>query len=818
MSQPTSFADKQNFAELMAIMKGGENSRSIEAMIEKIKTNKNLLRWVDKDSCTAMHKGILEGCQAEKINSLLAIDPSLARDKHKGRLPLHLALEHNAKEDLLDRLLDFYPLALEIPDINDGRLPLHLILEHQPFPASFVTLGINVLSRYPEAARRKSHDRLPLQICLEGNLRPKLTIEVIRAFRGAACIPSREGKLPLHIAVEQNLDPRVVDLLIEAHPAALITKMVASPGQDWTVLEFAIRNHRATLMVKSLLHGGSQGKSPKAIAYARAAAVGRITKDAMPDKRATASRRDFDYSEELAPGSRRKLHFSIQPFAGEQINMEIDPTEKVEMLKKKIEDSEGTPAEKMRLTKDGVQLLDGYELTHYGLVRGCVVRMKPRFEVLQQALRHGAESVSILQLLEMRPEAAGEDDQHGALPLELGIYNKAAEEVIIKLLDQYPEAAKKPCSSGGELGEYPLHTALRQMYSANVIGKLLKDCVADDWTESGAYAPEWMERREAGGSLLPLHMAIRAAMSPENKLKIINKLLPVKCPIGARDPVNGYSALDVVLSTKPVAIEVFNHIYQELRAARPAVATEQGKNGQCPLHIAVVHNAGQVIIEKLCNVAPKVLEVYDVDGRLPIHLAVSCGASFAVVKSLLTHGPSTLMKADGHGKTPLQLAVSHKAQPGVVFEICRTDKKTLNAKDARGRSLLELALSHDAPPWVIQELLEAAPAEMSNLNLLSGKWPNTKASSEALRFAFEARRKSAAGQTQGSGRMMTPALSAPSSPTGYPSQGGSPSRQGASDNNYGKPSSARNNQSQTPQEGAPEDDSVLGVVGRWFGF
>jgi len=289
----------------------------------------------------------------------------------------------------------------------------------------------------------------------------------------------------------------------------------------------------------------------------------------------------------------------------------------------------------------------------------------------------------------------------------------------------------------------------------------------------------------------------------------------VKCPIGARDPVTGYSALDVVLSTKPVAIEVFNHIYQELRTARPTVSTEQGKNGQCPLHIAVVHNAGQVIIEKLCNVAPKVLDIYDVDGRLPIHLAVSCGASFAVVKSLLTHGPSTLMKTDGHGKTPLQLAVSHKAQPGVVFEICRTNRKTLNVKDARGRSLLELALSHDAPPWVIQELLEASPAEMSNLNLLSGKWPNTKASSEALRFAFEARRKFNK-HSKGSGKGNTQLPTYSQSQSGYPAQGVTSRELVSQDSRYGQGNAST--RSGPSQEEAPQDDSVLGSVGRWFGF
>lgn len=815
MSTPTRSDDKANLDELMAIMKGGENTRTIDSIADKIKKTKMLLRWVDKDGLNALQVGIVAGCSGEKVSALLVLDPALAKERLRGRLPLHMALEHNPREDVLDRLIDAYPHALEIRDPNDGRLPLHLILEHQPFPAQFVQLGMKVLQRYPEAAHVPCHDKLPLQICLENGLRPMLTLKVIQAFRSAACVASAgTGKLPLHLAVEQNLDPRVIDALIEANPGALIAKMAGMPGSDTVVLEYAIRQRRAALVIQALMKGG-KGKHPKALAYARAAAVGRLTKEMQTDKRSGRAQKEGDLIDpDSTPANRRRLQFYVQPFAGDQISIDMEPTDKVAHLKRRIQDIEGTPADRMRLTKDGQQMMDGYDLTHYGLTKGCKVEMRQRFEILQQALRHEAGKEATLQLLEMRPMAAQEDDQHGALPLELGLLNNASEDVILKLLEQYPEAAKKPCASGGDLGEYPLHVALRQGASERIVKKLVEGCSKDDWEETGVFSPG---RHMADGChLLPLHMAIQSDVAPDMKSGIIDLLLHSRCPIDARDPVTGYSALDVVLSTQPIANEIFLSIYQKLLEVRPKIAEEPGKNGQRPLHIAVVHNAGQAIIDKLCTVAPSVLTTYDVDLRLPIHLAVSCGASFAVVKSLLAHNRETLLKTDGQGKTPLQLAVSHNAQPGVVFEICRTDRKTLDVRDMRGRSLLELALSNDAPQWVIQELLEASPGEVSNLNLLSGKWPNTKASSEALRFAFEARKRSAQ-MGKGAGKGKHPSSMMAGQRASSPNRSMQPPGSIQSSTRGPAPAPSRGPAPST-QEPSEQDESVLTTVGRWFGF
>jgi ankyrin repeat protein len=536
----------------------------------------------------------------------------------------------------------------------------------------------------------------------------------------------------------------------------------------------------------------------------------------------------------------------VKPQAGDLLTMEMSFDDKVELLKQQIQEQEGTPVDRMRLTLDGVQLMDSYVLEHYGVHKGCTIQMQQRFELLQQALRNRAEAKVTLQLLMLRPQAAKEDDMNGVLPLQLAIQNGVEDTVVKALLKENREAVKIPVQ-GGAIGEYPLHLALQKMYKPDVIEELLQGTEPSAWKANGAYAPERQvltcsskeceacrhHQHIESQCKLPLHIAITNGAGADETKAIITLLLKSRCPIAARDPITGYSALDACLAADVVSNDLFGQIWHEIIKVRPKIAEEAppaNGNGQRPLHVAVVHNANQAIIEHLCVQGRDTLEAYDVDGRLPIHLAVTHQAGFAVVRTLLSHNPRMINKPDGQGRTPLQLAVTHKAQPGVVFEITRTDRNTLNVRDSRGRTLIELAVTHDAPQWVVQELLEASPSDALNLNLLSGKWPNTKASSEALRYVFEARKRqmsqpiSMRGKSSPMGNQMSlgndARFSQPALTTGH--SGGSLN---SAPRMVAQPSGDR---SKTPvpvrrdEVNEDEEPSIVGsvgsVMGRWFGW
>eukprot|EP00747_Dinoflagellata_sp_TGD_P207257 gnl/TRDRNA2_/TRDRNA2_80844_c0_seq1.p1 gnl/TRDRNA2_/TRDRNA2_80844_c0~~gnl/TRDRNA2_/TRDRNA2_80844_c0_seq1.p1 ORF type:complete len:835 (+),score=180.54 gnl/TRDRNA2_/TRDRNA2_80844_c0_seq1:70-2574(+) len=721
------------FDRLVNFMKGSDDEENVvDKMTNQIKMYPQFLTMVDKTGATLLHIGLLNDCRYDRIHMLLGFNKNMARQRYRTRLPLHLALESNPKEDVLYALLKAYEGAVKVPD-TDTRLPLHIILEHQPFPANFVQLAMHVISLYPEAAVVKSHDRLPLHCCLEHGLQPRLVMYVLDAYRCAAAVPKKDGKLPLHLAVENNFEMKVILKILEAHPVALIEKM-PTPGGTLLVLEYALRNHRAQPVIECLLNGGS-GDNPKAAAYARAAATGHITKDAVRDENTSGGHVETDVTidREMMAQQRRCVRFYVKPLAGDPLVFEMDPDEKVDFLKLKVRDVEGTPVDQQRLSLDGRQLMDGYDLAHYGVQKDCQIQLQQRFALLQQALEHRADESITLKLLALRPETAREDDAYGVLPLHLALQNHSGEQVIKELLKHNPKAVKVEVS-GGKLGEYPLHIALQRNYSKEVIKVLLKGVKEADWSSGGAYSPSGHHHESQ--CALPLHTAI---LNGSNK-DTIKLLMDSRCPINARDPTTGLSALDCVLVYSAQSEELFNKILHLMLKAKPGAVTEAGPNGQLPLHVAVLHNASSPIVDKLCELGPSALSSYDLDGRLPIHLAVSKQAAFQVVHSLILR-KSSVHARDGQGRTPLQLAVTHSAKAGVVFDLARADRTVLNTRDARGRSLIEMAVLAEAPPNIICELLEASPSEVENVNLLSGKWPNTKASCEAMRMATQLRER-----------------------------------------------------------------------------
>jgi len=733
VSQLVDPKDKKKFEQLVAIIKGGEGGISLDTMSKDIQENPGLLWMADSHGKTALHEGILCGCAADKIGTLLSNDNRIAEQTFNGRLPLHLALENNPKEDVVERLIEAHRRALQVPDPSDGRLPLHMVLEHQPFPASFVFLGMKVLRSYKNAARFKSHDRLPIMTCLEFGLQPQLTLEILKAFRPAAAVPRKDGKLPLHVAVDQNVEARIITGLMEAHPAALIEKM-PTPGLHQLVLEYAIRHGRPQPVVHSLMNGDDNSNA-KCVAYARAAATGRMTKDhveAVLGASGDESGFDMTIDRQVLSMRRRRIKLVVQTPQGDEITLDISTHQRVENLRRMIQERDGTPPQMQRLTLDGKQLFDGYELMDYGIHKEVTIRLMPRIEILQLALKNKAGPHIIMHLLKLRPEAAQEDDQYGILPLHLAIEHNASDDVIEMLIAGHPPAVSIPVN-GGATGEYPLHLALEKKYCAGVIRQLLKDVSSKDWTASGRYCPHAGDKLEVPCSRkLPLHMAIM-----QGSIDSIDALLATRCPISARDSTTGRSALECVLAAPGSSDELFKRVLDATLVVQSDIFTASGPNGQRPLHVACASNASASIIDMLCVRGPEVLEMFDIDGRLPIHLAVAKGASFSVVRTLLYYNPKCIHVRDGRGRSPLQLAVSHEAPAGVVFEITRTDRQTLAVKDSRGMSLIELAVAADAPSWVIQELLEASPSQVENLDLLSGRWPNTKASAEALRFAFQ---------------------------------------------------------------------------------
>lgn len=399
------------------------------------------------------------------------------------------------------------------------------------------------------------------------------------------------------------------------------------------------------------------------------------------------------------------------------------------------------------------QLLDSMDLETSGITKDCTVDMQRRFEVLHVALETRTEPAIISELLRLRPESASEEDYKGILPLQIGLEAGVDGKVIIELCKMYDQACKVPLV-GAACGEYPLHLSLRQGYEPEVVEELLATTKPEDWLEDGHYYPN--KGHIDSDCVLPVHLAIQftSKMGQAGDMLIIDKLMEKKCSIAGKDHITHQTPLDVCLTHAPRNLDMYKHVFGKIQLEIPEVLLEAGPNGQLPAHLAVISKCSGAVLETMLkHGASKAqamnkkdpLEVMDADGRWPIHVAAVVQATFNVVRILLKFskqaGIDSCNTPDRHGRTPLQLAVTHKAGPGVIFEFQRADATSLEVVDARGRGLLELACTYDAPPWIVQELFEVMPSAALNINVLSGKWPKTKATNEALRVAWEARKK-----------------------------------------------------------------------------
>mmetsp|Transcript_10766 Transcript_10766/g.24582 ORF Transcript_10766/g.24582 Transcript_10766/m.24582 type:complete len:993 (-) Transcript_10766:351-3329(-) len=869
----------EKFDEVLVIIrKGADVGPGDLAKVHKhLKHHPGIVKFADKKGQNLLHSAIKKDSPAELVRMLLdgegkqsakQAPSTAAKVKYGDQLPLHLVLETEAPNlDILNRLLDAYPEAVSERDEDDCML-LHIALSKKPLRDSINTFAQRVVALFPQACKVKSHGQYPLLHCIENGHPEKLTNEVCKAWRAAAAVPSKAGKLPLHIAVEKNLDTSIIQTLIEAYPAALLTKMPIAGGGALLPLEFSLRKKQEAGPARHAMAGTQASKdlltclmtggehpsgsvitsTARATVYARAAAMGRVTLDPWDpikereenDKRERKDHRhpapddgfmskadtmDKSFSvatsAALGAGGRgssfkksRVEKVKVEPPVQWHLPVPFDVQHdwKVFDLKKAIQDCAdlGKPAvTTQRLKMNGKLLRDDLDMmqvigTSFAEEQDeAHVVLELRFDILSSAIKNNAEKELILQLLSLRPEAAKEEDNDFAIPLHTALKQRIdphgprtvgkdgkviedpkshgdmwrSQNVILKLIEVYPEAVRKPLSKSE--GKFPIHVALENQYPCEIIEAILDRCQEDDWTDEGHFLPEgagddeiWGDvpaqrlgersdrlRSNRGGRRrvsvqvpLPLHIAIEFADSQKTVRLMMDRMeaqepsngqvhymedsdRPRRCPVLARCHKTGLTALEKVLETRRE--EFFQVVLARTLQKDEHALKSKGRNDQGVLHVAVLNNASNRVIKKLCAEYPAATRERDVRGSLPIHLAAERQAGFASIRELLAANRETVNILDGRGRTPLQIAVTNQATSGVVFEFARVDEAALRVKDRHGRNLLELAAAADAPASVMHELMEYMPQDLyRGFNALASK-PETHAAGEALQLSTQ---------------------------------------------------------------------------------
>ena len=85
-----------------------------------------------------------------------------------------------------------------------------------------------------------------------------------------------------------------------------------------------------------------------------------------------------------------------------------------------------------------------------------------------------------------------------------------------------------------------------------------------------------------------------------------------------------------------------------LEAYPHGASTADPLTGELPLHTAVRHQGANLpIVQRLLEACPEATVAVDRQGQLPIHKAVVCMAPYAVVEALIEHDPSSILAALG---------------------------------------------------------------------------------------------------------------------------------------------------------------------------
>jgi hypothetical protein len=160
---------------------------------------------------------------------LLQAYPKAAEVQDKyGDLPLHLALEKHASDDVIKMLLIAYLNAAQLQN-KYGNLPFDIALKHK---ASDDVIKM-ILIAYPKAAQVQNNTGwLPLHYALKYNASNDVIEMLLHTYPQAARVKDNTGTLPLSIAKSCHASDDVIKMLIEAQQEFITTPSITMSPTD----------------------------------------------------------------------------------------------------------------------------------------------------------------------------------------------------------------------------------------------------------------------------------------------------------------------------------------------------------------------------------------------------------------------------------------------------------------------------------------------------------------------------------------------------------------------------------------------------------
>lgn len=366
---------------------------------------------------------------------------------------------------------------------------------------------------------------------------------------------------------------------------------------------------------------------------------------------------------------------------------------------------------------------------------------------LALAICSGAESETLLYLLNEAQEGVKKPDVMGRLPLHIACdsFGGNRTTLIQELLRVYPEA----CSLEAHDGKTPLHLAIESRYSSEAIELLVKACPNS--------------ARNGSCGLIPLFLAIRFDACPE-VIALLTEAYPAS--VGLRDRGGQYAYFRAIenrasLKSQEILVgvtdEVVSHcnawgdtaLHKEFnsKVARsttvslaltkaPQIATHLNLSGESPLNLALAAwyrlNARSSRTSSRVENAWKCLEYVakaayyhkcasDEDGYFTLHAAVGLELPSDIILTCLEKFPSQASRLDSHGRSALQAALDpigarhvlriscvdsyYDLKKRTVQQLLHLDPESVHRRDSKGQSMMTIAAkSTSIPLEVFSEL------------------------------------------------------------------------------------------------------------------
>lgn len=139
-----------------------------------------------------------------------------------NKTPLHLAAQNkNATSGLIESIVELNPKACEIMD-DDGNLPLHVAVQAEAKEHIVESL----LRACPAAAQHRNKDLdTVLHIAVQHKCRKEVMKLLINQNRNALTSRNKNGDTPLHFVSSSESPPDVIELLLEVCTVTLMDVM-----------------------------------------------------------------------------------------------------------------------------------------------------------------------------------------------------------------------------------------------------------------------------------------------------------------------------------------------------------------------------------------------------------------------------------------------------------------------------------------------------------------------------------------------------------------------------------------------------------------